>query len=104
MGGAMARNLLAARYPVTAFDIAEERLAAIASQVIAGKGEGLWVKFPELPNFLAEAAEKGFPLPLTEALHAFLRTAEPRWRDKMNRPTVSFWHEVTTRAVADQER
>jgi 3-hydroxyisobutyrate dehydrogenase-like beta-hydroxyacid dehydrogenase len=71
--------------------------AAIADRVIEGKGEGLWVKFPELPYFLSEAAERGFPLPLTEALRAFLSSADPRWRDNMSRPTVSFWHEVTTR-------
>jgi len=77
--------------------------AAIASQVIEGKGEGLWVKFPELPYFLAEAADRGIPLPLTEALHAFLSTVEPRWRDNMGRPTVSFWHELMGRFPAEEE-
>jgi 3-hydroxyisobutyrate dehydrogenase-like beta-hydroxyacid dehydrogenase len=87
----------AIRQAVGGDDGFRRHFAAIADRVIEGKGEGLWVKFPELPYFLAEAREKGFPLPLTEALHAFLSAVEPRWRDNMLRPTVSFWHEVLTR-------
>ncbi len=73
--------------------------AAIADHVIKGDGEGLWVKFPELPYFLAEAAERHFQLPLTEALYMFLSSAEPRWRDNMGRPTVAFWHELVNRSA-----
>jgi len=73
--------------------------AAIAGRVVEGKGESLWVKFPELPYFLAEAAEQGVPLPLAEALYTFLSAVEPRWRDNMARPTASFWHELASRRL-----
>ena len=76
-------------------------LAALAQRILDGHGESLWVKFPELPYYLAEAAERGIELPLTRALRAFLESADPRWRDNMGRPTVSFWHEVMTRKPED---
>jgi 3-hydroxyisobutyrate dehydrogenase-like beta-hydroxyacid dehydrogenase len=74
-------------------------LAALAQRILDGHGESLWVKFPELPYFLAEAAERGVELPLTRALRAFLESADPRWRDNMSRPTVAFWHEVMSRRL-----
>jgi len=63
--------------------------ARLARRVKAGTAEECWVKFPELPYFLREAREKGFPLALTTALYEFC--------DNMGRPTASFWHELMTR-------
>ena len=71
--------------------------AALAKRVLDGTAETCWVKFPELPYFLAEAREKGFEPPLTRALYEFCRAAERSYRDNMGRPTVSFWHELMTR-------
>jgi 3-hydroxyisobutyrate dehydrogenase-like beta-hydroxyacid dehydrogenase len=71
--------------------------AAVCDKVIAGEGHGIWVKFPELRYFLAEAAEQGFELPLTAALQAFLEVFAPDRRDNMGRPTVSFWEQLTGR-------
>jgi len=71
-----------------------EHFASIARRVAHGGGDSIWVKFPELPLFITEAREQGQPLPLTEALHAFLAAAEPLYRDNMNRPTASFWREL----------
>jgi hypothetical protein len=71
--------------------------ASLAQHVIEGTAETCRVKLPELPYFLREAAEQGIALPLTEALYAFLFSVEPRWSDNMNRPTVSFWHELARR-------
>ena len=109
----MARNLLAAGYRLVAFDIVPERLEALvavgdesgwrghfarlARRVKAGTAEECWVKFPELPYFLREAREKGFPLPLTTALYEFCGAGEIDRCDNMGRPTASFWHELMTR-------
>ncbi|MFC1805469.1 NAD(P)-dependent oxidoreductase [Planctomycetota bacterium] len=71
--------------------------AHLARRVADGTAEQCWVKFPELPYFLAEAAERGHPLPLTEALHDFLAAGDVSCHDNMRRPTASFWHEVVTR-------
>ena len=73
--------------------------AGLAKRVIDGTAESCWVKFPELPYFLAEAREKGFGLPLTQALFDFCNAVERAFRDNMSRPTVSFWHEVITRVI-----
>jgi len=40
--------------------------------VASGRGAEVGVKFRELPYFLREARERGFPLPLTERLYEYL--------------------------------
>ncbi|MEM7034331.1 MAG: NAD(P)-dependent oxidoreductase [Chloroflexota bacterium] len=67
-------------------------IAQITQRIQDERVETMVVKFPELPYFLAEANEQGITLPLTEALFEFLDQEPRRWRDNMNRPTVSFWH------------
>lgn len=52
------------------------------------------VKGPELPYFLREARERGFRIPLTEALHAFCEDGPKSWKDNMGRPECSFWHKL----------
>jgi len=74
--------------------------AYLVGRVAGATAESCWVKFPELPYFLAEARDRGFELPLTEALHDFLGAGELDCRDNMGRPTASFWREVTTRRRA----
>ncbi|MFP4057808.1 MAG: NAD(P)-dependent oxidoreductase [Candidatus Brocadiia bacterium] len=68
--------------------------ARLAARVLEGTAESVWVKFPELPYFLAEAAARGFELPLTRALHAFLEGGDGSFRDNMGRPTASWWREL----------
>jgi 3-hydroxyisobutyrate dehydrogenase-like beta-hydroxyacid dehydrogenase len=70
---------------------------AVAAQIARGNAASIYVKFPELPYFLAEAAEQDVPLPLTEALHRFLDSEERSERDNMGRPTVSFWKQMIAR-------
>lgn len=48
----------------------------IAQKVLEGRGEEVTVKFRELPYYLREAAEAGYELPLTRALHAFCDRGE----------------------------
>jgi len=67
----------------------------IAKQIIEGKGKTLVVKYPELPYFLAEAEISGFEIPLTQALYEFCKKGNYRMFDNMNRPSRSFWHELT---------
>lgn len=69
---------------------------ATALEVAEGGGEEVGVKFRELPYFLREAREQGFPLPLTDALYAFCDGGERIVVDD-NRPAPSFWHELLTR-------
>lgn len=68
-------------------------LGRIAERIARGEGEGIGVKFRELPYFLREAAEAGFELPLTETLHRFCEPGERVVVDD-NRPAPSFLHEL----------
>ncbi len=69
----------------------------LAGRAADGKAEHSWVKFPELPYFLSEAAERRTPLPLTQALFDFCDAGDKSYADKMGRETVSFWRELMTR-------
>ncbi|MHC4198895.1 MAG: NAD(P)-dependent oxidoreductase [Planctomycetota bacterium] len=74
------------------------RVARVAKMVLEkGDADGILVKFPELQYFLAEAREKGFPLPMTEALFEFLDPGPRDWVDNMKRPRVAYWHELMRR-------
>jgi 3-hydroxyisobutyrate dehydrogenase-like beta-hydroxyacid dehydrogenase len=69
----------------------------LAQRASDGQAEEVWVKFPELPYFLEEAAVHNFPAPLTQALFDFLDAGPRDWRDNMNRPTVSCWEQLLQR-------
>ena len=71
--------------------------AHLARRVSDGTAEQCWVKFPELLYFLAESADPGQPMPLTEALHAFLAAGDVSCHDNMGHPTASCWRELMTR-------
>ncbi len=67
----------------------------IAKRIIDDSGKKLVVKYPELLYFLAEAEASGFEIPLTEALYEFCKKGSYTMYDNMNRPSRSFWHELT---------
>jgi 2-hydroxy-3-oxopropionate reductase len=73
------------------------QLAATARRVAAGEGEEVGVKFGQLHYFLEEAAEQGFQLPLSRALHDFCAAGE-RVMMEANRLSPSFWRELTLAA------
>jgi len=73
----------------------------IAKYIIDGKGDTLVVKYPELPYFLAAAEAAGFEIPLTEALYAFCKKGSYQTLDNMNRPSRSFWYELTENSDAE---
>lgn len=70
-----------------------------AQRIAGGEGENVGVKFRELPYFLHAATEAGFPLPLTERLHAFCDAGERVVIDD-NRPAPSFWRELRNAGAA----
>lgn len=77
---------------------ARARVAEVANAVLEkGDANEVLVKFPELHYFLAEAQEKGFPLPMTKALFDFLDPGPRDWVDNMKRPRVAYWHELMRR-------
>ena len=65
---------------------------SIATQVLEGTADTVYIKFPELPYFLGEARGQGFELPMTEAVYTFCDAGPRDWKDNMGRPTVSLWH------------
>jgi 3-hydroxyisobutyrate dehydrogenase-like beta-hydroxyacid dehydrogenase len=69
------------------------QVARTAERVADGGGEGIGVKFRELPYFLDEAEQLGFELPLTRVLREFCGAGERVVVDD-NRPAPSFWREL----------
>jgi 3-hydroxyisobutyrate dehydrogenase-like beta-hydroxyacid dehydrogenase len=69
-------------------------ITGAAWQASQGQAEGIGVKFRELPYYLREAKERGFELPLTATLYAFMEDGERVVIDD-NRPAPSFWRELT---------
>ena len=67
----------------------------IAKRIIDGAGGNLVVKYPELPYFLAAAAEFRVEIPLTEVLYEFCKKGNYEMLDNMNRPAFSFWRALT---------
>ncbi len=69
-----------------------QKLAHVARCAAEGRAEDIYIKFPELPYFLAEARDRGFPLPMTEALFNFCDPGPRNWVDNMGRPRVAYWY------------
>lgn len=68
----------------------------VARRVAEGRADGRDAKLRELPYFLAEAAERDIPLPLTEALVRFMASGEPRLLEgPVSVPSP--WYELMTR-------
>ncbi|MGD2174812.1 MAG: hypothetical protein PVJ27_05365, partial [Candidatus Brocadiaceae bacterium] len=70
---------------------------AVAEAVLEGNGKHVGVKSGQLAYYLQEADQKGFPMPITRALHEFLKDAEKIVME-VNRPSPSLWHELMERA------
>lgn len=70
----------------------------VANLAAEGKGDTIGVKFRELPYFLREAQENGFPLPLTSALYAFC-AAGARVAFDDHRSAPSFWWQLVGEAA-----
>lgn len=66
----------------------------IAERVERGEGNYIGVKFRELPYYISDARQRGFRLPMTEALYAFCEKGERVVIDD-HRPAPSFWNELT---------
>jgi len=70
------------------------RVAELARRAAEGSANDILIKFPELPYFLREARQRGFAMPMTEALFAFCDSGPRDWTDNMDRPRVAFWHQL----------
>jgi 3-hydroxyisobutyrate dehydrogenase-like beta-hydroxyacid dehydrogenase len=68
----------------------------VARSVADGTALDRDAKLRELPYFLAEAAERDIPMPLTEALVRFMADGEPRLREGPA-SVPSPWYELMTR-------
>ena len=71
--------------------------SALAKHIASGHADECYVKYPELAYFLEEADEKGLPMPLTRALHAFGLDAAKDNLDNMGRPTIALWRGLMER-------
>ncbi|MBM3475880.1 MAG: NAD(P)-dependent oxidoreductase [Armatimonadetes bacterium] len=65
--------------------------AALARHITAGHADECYVKYPELPYFIAETNDKRLLMPLMRALYAFSLGLANDNRDNMGRPTIAFW-------------
>jgi 2-hydroxy-3-oxopropionate reductase len=68
-------------------------IVAYARKVAEDPEAHFGIKFRELPYYVEEARARGFPLPLTEALHAFCDRGDRVTIDDQ-RPAPSFWREL----------
>lgn len=74
---------------------------SVAKRIADGRGNEIGVKFRELPYFIREANEAGFPLPITEHLYAFCDKGERVVVDD-NRPAPAFYNELRMKKTNDE--
>jgi 3-hydroxyisobutyrate dehydrogenase len=75
----------------------DDGYAKLYRRIRCGQSEQLGCLFPEWAYYLAEAREKGIPMPILESLRAFCDPGERVSQDQMGRPTPSVWRELMTR-------
>jgi 3-hydroxyisobutyrate dehydrogenase-like beta-hydroxyacid dehydrogenase len=68
----------------------------VAGSICEGAGREVGVKSGQLEYYLGEAAEKGFELPITAAVHGVCRDGEKIVMEA-NRLSASYWHEIVER-------
>lgn len=68
--------------------------AAVVRRILAGDGDQVDTKLPELPYFLEFAEEAGLPMPLTRALWDLCTEGDWSLFVNMRRTTASYWREL----------
>lgn len=68
-------------------------LSGLCEKIISGKGDAVGIKAGQYGEFLNEAQERGFELPITCALAEFLKDAPATVREA-NRISPSLWREL----------
>ncbi|RMD83557.1 MAG: NAD(P)-dependent oxidoreductase [Lentisphaerae bacterium] len=63
-----------------------------------GNMDDISTVFAEWEYYLEEVRERGFRMPMLEALYAFCREAEKVTKDNVGRPMPSLWRELMTRS------
>ncbi|MGF1485236.1 MAG: NAD(P)-dependent oxidoreductase [Opitutales bacterium] len=71
-----------------------QQLRKVCMKAQSGDARWLGVKHGQLPYFLREADAQGFPMPLSQALHAFLQD-KPQEIQEANRRSPSLWRALT---------
>jgi hypothetical protein len=74
----------------------------VTKRVIAGEGEQVHVRFSQIGFYLDHIRQSGIPMPLTEALWAFIEKGAPRIYERprykrAGRMAPSLWYELTNR-------
>jgi 3-hydroxyisobutyrate dehydrogenase-like beta-hydroxyacid dehydrogenase len=80
----------------------EDGYAQLYRTIQAGKGDTLGILFGEWPYYLAEAAERGIPMPILSACYEFFRHGEVVTHDEQGRAGPSLWRELITRQVEEK--
>lgn len=75
-------------------------LADTLDRIGEGQGRHVGVKSMQLGHFLSEADERGYEMPITRAVHEFLKDA-PRVVVESNRESPSYWVELLKAGGAD---
>jgi 3-hydroxyisobutyrate dehydrogenase len=75
----------------------DDGYAQLYRTIQAGQSDTLGGLFGEWPYYLAEAEEKGIPMPMLAACYDFYRRGEHVTRDEQGRTGPSLWRELTTR-------
>ena len=68
---------------------------AIAARIASGDGDGNDVKYAEHAYFLDEAHRAKFPVPMLDALYAYMSRFPVTMRDNMDRPYPPLWSALT---------
>jgi 3-hydroxyisobutyrate dehydrogenase-like beta-hydroxyacid dehydrogenase len=76
---------------------ADDPYAQLYRTITSGQADELSCLFGEWPYYLADAAEKGIPMPILESLYAFCKDGPRVNRDEQGRPGPSVWNELTAR-------
>jgi len=74
-----------------------KHISHIVEQIRKGRGDDLYIKYPEFPYFFDEARRSKFTAPIMTALYEFCKSSTRIFKDNMNRPRPSFWYELMKR-------
>jgi 3-hydroxyisobutyrate dehydrogenase-like beta-hydroxyacid dehydrogenase len=72
----------------------DDGFVAMVKGIETGDDELTTCLYPEWKYYLAEAREKGIPMPMLEGADAFFSRGDKIHRDIIGRPSVSLWREL----------
>lgn len=75
----------------------DDGYAGLYRRIVAGESDQVSLLYGEWAYYLAEATQKGIPMPVLESLYAFCEPAERVSHDEQGRPTPDLWRELMDR-------